>query len=64
MKNKLTALITSLALSLSLTTSTASAHTFIGGGEKEIQKIITKIEKKLGPLNEELTFYNEKTKDD
>lgn len=64
MNKKLTTLITSLALSLSLTTSTASAHTFIGGGEKKIQKIITKIEKKLGPLNEELTFYNERTKTD
>ena len=47
-----------------MTTSTASAHTFIGDGEKKFQKIITTVEKKLGPLNEELTFYNEQTKAD
>ena len=62
MKHKLTALLT--ALTLTLTASAASAHTFIGGHEKEIQKIVAAVEKKLGPLNEEVTFYNEKTKED
>lgn len=62
MKYKSVALLT--ALTLTLTTSAASAHTFVGGHEKEIQKIVAKIEKKLGPLNEELTFYNENTRED
>lgn len=62
MKYKSVALLT--ALTLTLTASAASAHTFVGGHEKEIQKIVAKIEKKIGPLNEELTFYNENTRED
>lgn len=44
MKNKLTALITTCILSLSLTTSTVSAHTIIGGNEKYTKYALEKIE--------------------
>lgn len=60
MKKNLIILLTTLML-ISIQSIT-SAHTFIGGNEKEIKKILNLIEVKLGPLNEELTFYSEKTK--
>ena len=41
----------------------ASAHTFVGGHEEEIKEILNLVEAKLGPLNEELTFYSEETKE-
>lgn len=44
--------------------STGLAHKFVGGYEKETQKILSSVEQKLGPINEEITFYNEETKPD